>query len=129
MARGLRLTLFFLVVGPVGCATPPSDSESAGRDVSASMPAEEIRLGPQSEREALRIAELYIREFHPEIHLSERLPTATYVENPATYGRPLWVVTFTALTPLAVTGVQPFYSQDVWVRRDGKAKLGPAHTP
>jgi hypothetical protein len=136
MSQILRLTWCFLLAGAVGCATSPSVSGTADAEVStlesAEPPAPEyvMRLGPESEREALRIAEAYLREVHPDINLTKRLPTAAYFESAAaTRGRPLWVVTFSAFTPMGVAGVRPFYTQDVWVRGDGKATLGRAHTP
>jgi hypothetical protein len=136
MARILRVGLALLVVGLTGCVTRlpiagVSDSDSTGSAPEDAPPPEYVmRLGPESEREALRIAEAYLRETQPQINLTNRLPTAAYFESAApTGGRRLWVVTFSAFTPMAVAGVRPFYTQDVWVRGDGKAALGPAHTP
>jgi hypothetical protein len=135
MAQSLRLIFCFLLVSAAGCGTSPSVSGRADADLPTLEPADAppeyvMRLGPESEREALRIAEAYLREVHPHINLTKRLPTAAYFESAApTHGRRLWVVTFSAFTPMAVAGVRPFYTQDVWVRGDGKATLGPAHTP
>jgi hypothetical protein len=139
MARTLRVAFCLMAAGAVGWAVgcaPPPISGRADADVPTLEPADDpapdyvSRLGPESEREALRIAEAYLREVHPHINLTKRLPTAAYFETAsATRGRPLWVVTFSAFTPMGVVGVRPFYSQDVWVRGDGKATLGRAHSP
>jgi hypothetical protein len=134
MPQTLRLICCFLLAGAIGCATSPPVSGRADADVPTLEPADAapeyvMRLGPESEREALRIAEAYLREVHPHINLTKALPTAAYFESAAaTKGRRLWVVTFAAFTPMGVAGVRPFYTQDVWVRGDGKALLGPAHT-
>ena len=136
MPQTLRLVFCILAAGAAGCGTSPSVSGRADADVPTLEPADApapeyvMKLGPESEREALRIAEAYLREVHPHINLTKRLPTAAYFESAApTHGRRLWVVKFSAFTPMGVAGVRPFYTQDVWVRGDGKASLGPAHTP
>ena len=135
MSQALRVTFCFLVAVAAGCAPSTSISGRSDADAATLEPAEAppsyiSKLGPESEREALRIAEAYLREVHPHINLTKRLPTAAYYETAAaTRGRPLWVVTFSAFTPMGVAGVRPFYTQDVWVRGDGKAALGPAHSP
>ena len=136
MTRILVVSLTLLVFGLAGCVTRlpvagVSESDSTASAAEDPPPPEYVmRLGPESEREALRIAEAYLREIHPQINLTKRLPTAAYFESAApTQGRRLWVVTFSAFPPMAVAGIRPFYTQDVWVRGDGKAALGPAHTP
>ena len=133
--RILVMGLTLLAVGLTGCVTRLPVAGVSDGDSTVSAPEDPpppeyvMRLGPESEREALRIAEAYLREVHPHINLTKALPTAAYFESAAaTKGRRLWVVTFSAFTPMGVAGVRPFYTQDVWVRGDGKALLGPAHT-
>ncbi len=90
-----------------------------------------VLLGPDDEAQAIEFARAFLGRHYPKMDINQRPPIATYNRDNASFGgAPLWIVGFSV--PVASderfkVGMGPrFYSQGVWVTRDGLVMLGGA---
>jgi len=99
-----------------------------------------VLLGPDDEAKAIKLAKAFLGRHYPKMDISQRPPSATYNRDNASFGgAPLWIVDFSYPVPEDVRvkiGAGPlFYSQTVWVTREGvvmlgvSPRIGPARVP